>query len=56
MDYNDVIRTESGLTRETLIAVTTNIKSREQKRAFNTRNGYPPEHPCAATADNVECF
>lgn len=45
-----------GLTRETLVALTTNVESREQKRALNIRNGYPPEHPRAATTDDVECF
>ena len=45
-----------GLTRETVITLTTSIESREQKRVYNIRCGYPAEHPRAATTDDVECF
>ena len=44
-----------GLTRETLITLTTNIESREQKRVSNNKNGYSLEHPRSATTDDVEC-
>ena len=45
-----------GMTRETLIALTTNIESREQKRCYNVNNGLPQEHPRASSTDDVECF
>lgn len=44
-----------GLTRETLIAVTTDIEGREFRRRL--RAGiHPPEHPRSGTTDDVECF
>ena len=45
-----------GFSRETLIAVTTDIESREAKRITNMEEGLPPEHPRASTSDDVECF
>ena len=45
-----------GFSRETLIAVTTDIESREAKRIFNMEERHPPEHPRASTADHMECF
>ena len=45
-----------GFTRETLIAVTTNIESREWRRRDNFDAGLPPEHPRASTSDDCECF
>ena len=45
-----------GFTRETLIAITTNIESREHKRCSNANLGLSPEHPRASTSDDVECF
>lgn len=48
----DTIR---GFTRETFIELTTNIESQEFRRRQNTILGYP-EHPRAATTDDVECF
>lgn len=45
-----------GFTRETLIAVTTTIESREWIRRRNARKKLPPEHPRASTTDDVECF
>ena len=45
-----------GFSRETLIAVTTDIESREQRRVTNMEEGLPPEHPRASTTDDVECF
>lgn len=50
------ISTVRGLTRETLIALTTNIESREQKRCSNVSRGLMQEHPRASTTDDVECF
>ena len=41
-----------GLTRETVIALTTNIESVEWKR----RNSSQPENPRAGTTDDVECM
>ena len=41
--------------RETVIAVTTNIESLECRRRENNRIGYP-EHPRAGTTDDVEGF
>ena len=41
------VSTVRGLTRETLIALTTDIESRNSRRKFNARNTLPPEHPCA---------
>ena len=46
----------SGLTREILVAVTTNIDSREWRWKFISQNGLPPEHPRACQTDDVECF
>ena len=45
-----------GFTRQTLIALTTNIESRKQRRIDNLRAGRPPEHPRASTSDDCECF
>ena len=45
-----------GFSRETLVAVTTDIESREQKFLYNMEEGLPPEHPRASTTDDVECF
>ena len=43
-----------GFTRETVIALTTNIESREWKRC-RYKNG-EQEHPRASTTDDVECL
>ena len=45
-----------GFTRETLIAVTTNIESRECRRWDSFNAGLAPEHPRASTSDDCECF
>lgn len=45
-----------GFTRETLIAVTTNIESREFQRRRIAETGGDIEHPRASTTDDVECF
>lgn len=45
-----------GFTRETVIALTTNIESMEWKRRENVRFGLPPENPRASTTDDVECM
>ena len=50
-----LFRSVSGIlwmTRETIIALTTNIESREWRR----REGIEPEHPRASTTDDVECL
>ena len=39
-----------------LIAVTTDIESRELKRITNMEEGLPPEHLRASSTDDVECF
>jgi len=45
-----------GFSRETLVALTTNIESREWRRRFCSRNDLPSEHPRASSTDDVECF
>lgn len=45
-----------GFTRETLIALTTTIESKEWVRRRNTTLRLAPEHPRASTTDDVECF
>ena len=45
-----------GFTRETVIAVTTNIESREYQRRQSAEVGGDNEHPRASTMDDVECF
>ena len=44
-----------GFSRETVIKVTTNIKSQEIRRRMNNEIGYP-EHPRAGTTDDLESF
>ena len=43
-----------GFSKETLVAVTTNIEGREHLHRLN-RMG-KPEHPRASTSDDVECL
>ena len=45
-----------GLSRETVIALTTTISSREWIRILYLMEGIHPEHPRASTTDDVECF
>ena len=45
-----------GFTRETVIALTTNIESMEWKRREIVESGLPPENPRASTTDDVECM
>ena len=42
-----------GFSKETLIAVTTDIESRELKRVVNMEEGLPAEHPRASTTDDL---
>ena len=44
-----------GFSRETVVAVTTNIESIEFRRRQNAELGYE-EHPRAGTTDDVEAF
>ena len=44
------------VSRETLIALTTTIESRDWIRCRNAANNLPPEHPRSSTTDDVECF
>ena len=44
-----------GFSRETIIEVTTNIESQEQRRVLNNELGYA-EHPRAAVTDDLETF
>ena len=44
------------MTRQTLIALTTTIESREWMRRRRVIEGSPPEHPRACSTDDVECF
>ena len=39
-----------------LVALTTNIESREWRRRDLSNESSPPEHPRASTTDDVECF
>ena len=45
-----------GFTRETVIALTTNIESREWKRREYANLGHVQEHPRASSTDDVECL
>ena len=45
-----------GFTRETLIALTTNIESREARRRCISCLNLHIEHPRSSTTDDVECF
>jgi len=45
-----------GFSRETLIAITTNIEGREHLRRERISSGCPLENPRAASTDDVECF
>ena len=45
-----------GFTRETVIALTTNIESREWKRREYAFSGHSQEHPRASSTDDVECL
>ncbi|OWF45548.1 hypothetical protein KP79_PYT07067 [Mizuhopecten yessoensis] len=55
IDVNRPMDNIRGFTRETFIEITTNIESQEVRRLQNAEFGYP-EHPRAATTDDVECF
>ena len=44
-----------GFSRETVVAITTNIESIEFRRRQNGEIGYE-EHPRAGTTDDVEAF
>ena len=45
-----------GFSRETLVAVITNIEGREWCRRYCAGMARKPEHPRASTTDDVECF
>ena len=45
-----------GITRETLIALTTTIESCEWMRRRRASDGLAPEHPRASSTDNIECL
>ena len=45
-----------GFSRETLVAVTTNIEGREHLRREQINSGCLLENPRAASTDDVECF
>ena len=53
--YYRNINTIQGMTQQTLIALTTNIESKEWIRRRHV-GGVPAEHPRASTTDDVECF
>lgn len=55
IDMNRAFQGIRGFSRETLIAVTTNIESQEYRRCENAIIGWE-EHPRASTRDDVECF
>ena len=59
VQYSCVHRSLSGIrgmTRETLIALTTTIESREWARRKLANEGLPAEHPRASSTDDVKCF
>ena len=45
-----------GFTRETLIAMSANLETRQSRRTYLTSHGLPAEHPRSSTTDDVECF
>ena len=45
-----------GFSRETVIALTTNIESREWKRRKYVTMGHVQEHPCSSSTDDVKCL
>ena len=45
-----------GFSKETLVALTTNIEGREWHRREVMNGNRRPEHPRASTTDDVECF
>ena len=51
-NLNDVL----GFSKETLVAVTTNIESREHHRKSKINSSFPLEHPRASSTDDIECF
>ena len=45
-----------GFSKETLVALTTNIEGREWHRREVANGNRKPDHPRASTTDDVECF
>ena len=45
-----------GFSRETLVALNTNIEGREWHRRMCMNDNYSLEHPMASGTDDVECF
>ena len=45
-----------GFSKETLVAIITNIEGREWQQWDNIMNGWKPEYPRASSTDDVECF
>lgn len=45
-----------GFSRETVIALLTNIESQEYVRRQHLQQNESPEHPRASSTDDVECF
>ncbi|XP_072046198.1 uncharacterized protein [Amphiura filiformis] len=56
VDVNKPLKGIRGLSRETIIGITTNISSIERRRQQCHTRDLPPEHPRASTSDDVECF
>ena len=52
--FHRPIKGIKGLTREVVVAVTTNIESQEFRRRYGEEKGLPPEHPRAGSTDDVE--
>ena len=48
------IKRIKGMTREVIVAITTNIESQEFRRRYGEQKGLPPEHPRAGSTDDVE--
>ncbi|XP_070537621.1 uncharacterized protein [Ptychodera flava] len=56
VDINRPLQGIKGFSRETIIAVVTNIESQEFRRRQIATSNLPQEHPRAGTTDDVECF
>ncbi|XP_077869194.1 uncharacterized protein LOC144360307 [Saccoglossus kowalevskii] len=56
IDVNRPLKGVKGLSRESLIAIVTNIESQEFRRRQICSDNFQAEHPRAGTTDDIECF
>ena len=54
--FDRPIKKIQGLTREIVVAVTTNIESQEFRRRYGEEKGLSPEHPRASTSCLAPCL